>query len=325
MKESLKMLLSFFIVLFFALTCGTLIYIQYATAESLVAGHSVTFTKGFVLYGFLQNASIVFLLMIPFMLIYKIRHLSSPVATAITFSLLCIFVWIVLLPLSQIGNEKFFHDKELSLKENAVLSGGYFRKSGDNYFYFLSDEDKTSETARTLQIFDSENPEKFGNEVLLSTGKISEFALNAKPFKDSIIKQNMYDRPDRMMSLFNIYSKSVNRAWKNGFISWICFCSLGFALASTYAFVKLSKWRMINFSFIMVVHLLTFLMNTIYYSDSFFNVRLFLSRLFYGQDFSRFSYFQNHLIQMPLVAINVLFGILVIATGTIATRIRAKK
>lgn len=337
MKKSLEMIANFFVVLIAALIVGMMTYIQFTTIENLVAGHSVDFPKSLYILGLLENAPAVFLLMIPFMLIYKVRHLSNPVATTITYVVLCIAVWFGLFPLSQIVRNSFLESQQIaafnvSAAESKLndeleipLSEGYFREVNGKIYYFIQNENLETDSAEVLEIFDSQNSEKFGNKIILDTKETSEFSQAAKPYKDVLIKQNMKDTPKQTIKVLEFFYNSVLRSWNNGFISWICFCSLGFFMASAYAFVSVSSWRMINLTYILVVQFAAIILNTIYYLDSFFNVRLFLNRLFYGSDFSRLQYFQTHLIQLPLVAINVFFGILVIILGIIFNSINRKK
>lgn len=337
MKKSLEMIANFFAVLIAALIVGMLTYIQFTTIENLVAGHSVDFSKSLYILGLLENAPAVFLLMIPFMLIYKVRHLSNPVATAITYVILCILVWFGLFPLSQIVRNSFLESHQIavfniSAAESKIndeleipLSEGYFREVNGKIYYFIQNENLETNSAEVLEIFDSQNSEKFGDKIILNTKETSEFSQAAKPYKDILIKQNMKDTPKQTLKVLDFFYNSVLRSWNNGFISWICFCSLGFFMASAYAFVSVSSWRMINLTYIMIIQFVAIILNTVYYLDSFFNVRLFLNRLFYGRDFSRFQYFQSHLIQLPLVAINVFFGILIIILGIIFNSINRKK
>ncbi len=325
MKRAFEMLLNFLAVLICALIIGMSVYILYATTENLVAGHSVSFPKILFLYGLFKNAPTVLLLMVPFMLVYKIRHLASPVATSITYVILCSLVWFCLMPLSQIGKNAVFGSDSHNFTVKTSLSGGYFRKVNDKFYYFIHDEDGDTKTADVLEIFDAWNPDSFGSQISLQTGEASDFSNAAKPYKDSLVKQNLRDMPERMLKIIQIFNKSVERAWLNGYASWLCFCSLGFVMAAAYSFVAVSSWRLINFTYVILIQIFAIIVNTFYYLDSFFDARLWLNRLFYGADFSRFAYFQGRFIQMPLLAVNLACGILVILTGITATAIKRRR
>lgn len=325
MKKSLEMVLHFILILITALIVGMLVYIQYVAAENLVAGSSVDFPKKLFLYGFFKNAPTVLLLMIPLMLIYKVRHLANPVLTTLTYFFLCLTVWLAILPLTQIGEQAFFGGEKISVSKENALTGGYFRKVNDKYFYFIQDEDSESETAQVLEIFDGWNPDRFGNQTDISVGRTSSFANAARPFKDTLIKQNLQSVSHRILKMISLYNRSVVRSWENGYISWLCFCSLGFLMASAYSLIAVSTWRMVNVTYIIIVQAGAIVANTVYFFDSFFSTRLFLNKLFYGADFSRFQYFQNRLIQLPLVAINLACGLLVIIVGSILTAARRRK
>ena len=325
MKKALEMIINFVAILIAGLIVGSFVYIQYLICINMIAGHQLEISKKIIFYALLESSTVVFLLMIPCLIIYKIRHLTNPVATAITFSILCALVWLVFLPCSQIIKQKAFPDFKIEFSDKSALSNGYFRNINDRYYYFMNDEDTDSETADTLLLYDAANPGKLGQLETVSTKPISELAKTAEPYKDPLIKQNMSDIPLPVLHLVNIYAKSVSRSWTNGFISWLCFCSIGFLMASVYSLVQISPWRIVNFTYIVTIQLGAVLLNTVYYTNKFFNARLFLNKLVFGADFSRFQYFQTRLIQLPLVIINLLLGIIIIVTGIIITAVKHNK
>ena len=263
--------------------------------------------------------------MIPCLIIYKIRHLTNPVATAITFVILSLTTWLVFLPVGQIIKQNAFQNFKIADTENISLSSGYFRKINDKYFYFLTDENIETKTADTLLLYDAWNPDKIGKPETISTKSISELGKSSEPYKDPLIKQNMSDIPLPVLNLIAIFTKSVTRSWQNGIISWLCFCSLGILMGSVYSFIKISSWRIVNFTYIVLIQFGAVLLNTVYYLDGFFNIRLFLNKLFYGSDFSRLQYFQTKLIQCPLVIINLILAVIIFATGTIITAVKRKR
>ena len=110
MKKALEMVINFFAILTAGLIIGTFVYIQYLICINLIAGTHVELSKHILFYAFFESSPVVFLLMIPCLIIYKIRHLTNPVATAITFVILSLTTWLVFLPVGQIIKQNAFQN-----------------------------------------------------------------------------------------------------------------------------------------------------------------------------------------------------------------------
>ena len=82
---------------------------------------------------------------------------------------------------------------------------------------------------------------------------------------------------------------------------------------------------MVNFTYTIFVQLGGLLFNTLYFTSAFTHIRKILSSLVYGDDFSRFTYFQAHEVQLPLAFLNLITGIIVAVTGIVINAIRKKK
>lgn len=325
MKKALRMILNYLITTVVGLIIGAIIHIQYLTSANLVAGHSIEYPKSIFFYSLLENAPIVLLLIIPIILTWKIRHLDNPVASSLTFAFLAALTWLVVLPSTQILIKVLPSKTQEYLSSRNELSAGYFRDWGDKYYYFLTDEDTETASAKALLLFNKRNPHVYGDETIVETDKKSEFATNAEPFKDSLVTQTMSGVPWRIFYVFKLFESYVQRSWENGYISWLCFCSFGFLMASAYCLIQLSKWRMVNFTYAFIVQVAALGINTLYFTDAFTNTRYMISKIFYGNDFSRLQYFQNHDIQFPLVLTNLVLGVIIITIGLIITSVKRKR
>ena len=325
MKKTFEMMLNFLLLLMAGLFVGSLVYIQYVTCTNIVAGHPLEFPKSLFLYALFQAAPMVILLITPFILMWKIRHLENPVSSTLSFVFLSLILWLLLLPVSQILLDKAPTKTQEYLSNTNAISGGFFRNINGRSYYFISDENVTEGNCDTIMIFDSSRQDTFGSEEIISTVSESEFAKAASPFNDILFKDTMGDLPKFMLHIASLYSKSVDSAWRHGYISWFCFCSLGFLMASAWTLVRISPWRMINFTFVMVVQIFAILVNTLYYADFFSDARINLLRFFYGQDFSRLGFFHSRMIQLPLVSLNLLAGIIIIVIGIVTNAVKKRR
>ena len=325
MKRVLTMLMNFLIVLFIGLFIGAFIHIQYITSISMVAGKSMDYSSSIIWYSLIENAPIAALITIPAILLWKIRHLENPLASALTFVFLCLLCWLIILPLS-ISLRKFLPEEmEEKISRQNQLSQGYFRTFNDKYYYFLSDEDTQEQKTRALMLFNTRTSNYFGDEVEVKTDENSEIAQAVSPFKDPLYFEIIGDIPWRTFYILTVFKTASQRAWKNGYISWLCFCSFGLLISSAYCFIRASKWRMVNITTGIVIQVGGLIFNTLYFTNFFEPLRLLMMRFVYGDDFSRFQYFQNHQIQLPLTIVNVFFGLSLITTGIIISGIKRKK
>ena len=325
MKKALTMLLNFTALLILGLIIGAFIQIQFITSTNMVAGNPIQYPKSIIFYAILENAPIAVLIMIPATLIWKIRHLENPVATALTYVFLCLLSWLVILP-AALSLKKFVPAEiEETIARKNELSAGYFRNYDDRYYYFLTEENAEEKTSQALMLYNSRNPHFFGDEETVKTDKNSDISTVNEPFKDPLYKEIMGDFPWKMFYVMNIFKQASKRAWNNGYISWLCFCSFGLLISTPYFFIKLSKWRMVNFTYTIFVQLGGLLFNTLYFTSAFTQIRKILSSLVYGDDFSRFTYFQAHEVQLPLAFLNLITGIIVAVTGIVINAVRKKK
>lgn len=320
MRKVLNIILDYFVIFTGGAIIGLFIYSQYANSICLVAGKHFPFTREILINGLFKTLPVIYIVITVFIVLYKIRHRSAPCATFITYCSLSLFTWLVLFPLTltlqKTASENLSSIEEL--RDEQTLSSDYFRKTDGAIYYFIKNSDK--QKAEVFQIIDPEFPESFASEKELDISKDSAFYNSNLPFRDPILKDSMTDTPFGLIQCFYSLKEKAKDAWNNGYIAWLCFASLGFALSSVYAFIKFSSWRMINAYLSVAFTGLIIWFNYFYFTSKFDGFRSFLYSLFY--DGGKLGFFVNRNIDFPLTLINLIVGILLSAVGIVIAVLR---
>lgn len=323
MRKVISLILDYFLILIVGFAIGMFIFVQYFDSISLVAGERYFVPKEVVLYGIFCVLPIIFIIL-PFALIlYKIRHRSNPKSTFITFIVLSLVNWFGFYPLTlklQTVYEKNLYAKNYN-PEQKPLTKGYFRKANAKLYYFNKKSDLDS--ANVIIIEDSKNPGNFAEENIIDVSEKSDFEKFASPFRDPLIKETVTNIPYPVINIFSSIKSQALHAWNYGFVSWICFCSLGFALCSIYGVVKFSHWRMVNVLGAFILSGIVIWFNDFYYSQLNSSARNFLQSLFY--EGGRLNFFIDKGIEFPLVLINMTFFVVLLIIGILVAILRRKE
>lgn len=313
MRKVISLIIDYFLILLVGLFIGLFIFLQYFNGINLVAGISVPLAREVVIYGIFSTFPVLFLTT-PFCLVlYKIRHRSNPKASLITFICLCLLNWCLFYPLILTFQNTALKTlpEESEIHDSFTLSKGYFRKANDKLYYFKKTAKENS--ADVILLNDKAEPSKFSEDYTLDLSDESEFHKSTSPYRDPLIKESLTDIPYYVIEVFKSIKIQAFNAWKNGFISWACFISIGFALASVYGLIRMSSWRMINALLTLTLSGLVIWFNHFYFSPFNENIRRFFQSLFY--DGGHLGFFLERNIEFPLMLINIIFGLVFIIIG----------
>lgn len=311
-------------VLLAGCVCATFMYIQYIGCTHFVAGHIFRLEKTMLLYAFFQSLPVVLIFMPLLMTVYKIRHLSHPVWSVLAFVGMCVLSWGVLYPLAEIGKNAVLTETVRSrlLPDSIPVSEGYFRTSEQNVYYFISDSD--GGTASVLKLSDAAETDFRGADGTLDVSADSGFYADAAPFREPCVKESLSDFPRETVRLLSGILTAAACAWQDGLVSWVFFCSLCVALASSYSYIKMSSWRLVNYLAVLLTNGAVLVFNGLYYSG-FGGIRSSLNDFLYGGGHGRLTFFSSRNIDMPLFVINILFAALVVAAALIITAVAERR
>ncbi len=265
MRRAFALILHYLTVLLISCIAGIVVYTAFFSGTTLVVGATVRFTKEILICGFFETAPAVLLLMNLVMMVYKISHKRSPVASVLTYLLLTAVTWGIVYP-----GVLFLENKlspEVQQRKNVQayrnLSGGYFRQNNGGIYYFIESEHE--EAADCIVLDDEKSAGHFGYFDTLDLSPSSAFNYASLPFHDPLIKEAMHSIPYRFIKVFVSIKNQAANAWGGGIISWLWFCTLGLALASVYPFIRVSSWRLVNIFTVTLLTALIALFNAFYF------------------------------------------------------------
>lgn len=323
MRKVLSIILDYSVMLIGSTIIGLFIYNQFFNSICLVAGKHFPFTRDIFINGLFKTLPVIYMLIPFFLVLYKIRHKSASVATFITYCVLLMFTWYFLFPMTLTLQNKATENLPTveEIRDNQNLSGEYFRKANDSIYYFTKDSD--TKNAFVFELLQPKNPELFAEEKKLDISNGSDFHTSSLPFRDPVLKDSMSGTPYGLITIFSFIKMRALEAWKNGYISWVCFTSLGIALASIYSFIKFSTWRMVNAYLSLAVSTVVIWFNYFYFTNPCSGLRNFLHSLFY--DGNKLNFFVKRNIDFPLTLINLLIAILLTTIGVVIAVLRKQE
>ena len=320
MKRALAIVLDYFVILAAACAAGILIYMAFFNCTTLIAGETVHFQKEILMYGFFETFPAVLLFMSLILIVYKIRHKGNPAASLITYVILVSFTWFWLYPLSLIFENRFYsrYLSPAQVQSMQDLSAGYFRSNGGTIYYF---KESARDSADCLTVYSEKGSFPRLEEVDVSP--LSDFAKNALPFREPLIKDAMDGVPYRIMRIFSSIKMRAHLSWQSGYVSWIMFCSLGLVLAGVYIFVRLSQWRLVNTLIAVTLYVCIIAFNAVYFFPRFDFIRETANLMIIGTRLQQWFIGLNQ--DFLLTCINILSALLIISVGAAANLLKENK
>ncbi len=264
MKKSLYSLLIFFSILIAGTFIGSLFFMLYGNLTSLIASQSDSFFsyKLFV-PGLLVSFPLVCIIALLLLVYFEIRHPTSSVWPVVTYVALGILTWCVLIPFGLSKSVEYVENRYQVEDSQTPLTNGLFRKSSEGVEYLSS-----------------VNSEGFADGIFIDNeGNISHFygkdvRVHVKDlFADSLIRDGAALSPFVYVPL-GIYAELMvngTNCWMKGYVSWICFAFMGFALLALTNLRQLSSWKLLNTFIIVIAGVLVAMLNYVYYCGDFFN------------------------------------------------------
>lgn len=317
MKRYFALTLDYLFLLVAGILLGTFFLVLSYDSTLLIAGRTIAFSKDIIAHAYIQVVPEILFFIPCGMMLYKIRHLSNPTGSAIAFLILCLLTWFGIFPLHNFLSSKISGNivPLQEIQKQVTLSDSYFRKINGSTYYYL--ENHAQAIPKVVEI-DSADPSE--NTPLITTLDVSEQTF---PYKDPLVKQNMEGSNVNYGNVIvSVIGQGFN-AWKNGFIAWLCFCSLGLALCGIYSFIRFSDWRLVNAFMCIGLTVVIIWFNHFYFTPEMTTFRNFVRDLFY--DKGAFSSLTKREVEVPLMFINLIFGVLTTASGFIISAIRNKR
>lgn len=316
MKRYFSLILDFIFVLFFGVFIGILFFILSFESTHLIAGRTLHLSKDILTYAYLLIVPFVLLIIPCAMMLYKTRHRKNPVGSFICYTILVLVIWMGLFPLHFIVSNKLLPKivPYEQLDQDTELSKGYFRTVNDETHYYL--EDSVDNSAYVVTIDSKSEPERvpFFHNI--------DISKEIEPYNDPLVKFSMQDTSFSLVSQLQSLFSTLLRIWNKNFLAWLCILSFAFALASPYAFIRISSWRLINSFCCLMGFIFVLGINILYFYPQFDSIRSSLYELFYGH--GTFSFFSKNELDAPLFFLNLIIGFIFSISGILIFTVKNK-
>lgn len=310
MNKALK-LLAMYIVLAVSFTIiGTALYFLFLNVINFSAGQKmILFNKDQIVKSFIYISACLIFIICPCLAYFRIRHRGG-ILQLLFYIALCVVTWALLFPLVlNVGAKKGIFENIGAYEQTATA--GYFRKTGDNVYFFTKDI-KSSESGVVTDAVIIDTTEAGGVRTSEVTSR-PDFVLfeESKPYSDILIKDTFYNTSLSRFFNFRVLLNNAASAKSKGGTFWLGFLSLALVLCTVYGISHLFDWKLVDALFVLVIAGLVIFLNSYYYSEAMQAFRLKVSSN--GMMNSLSSYFDAPL----LVLMNLFLSIVFVVIGII--------
>lgn len=255
MKESLFLPVIFLLSCIAIIIVGALGYTTFFSTSNMIVGTENTVNLGDL---FLRGAIFVFPFAMVFscliMIFFMIRHPQNIGLSIAIYFIICLIVWILLIPLSVKIEEKTNTIFVLP-SDNVELSQGYFRNEDSGLFFY------------------TDNSALYISSLVPKKQTVNDY------IKDPLIAQNITVTP--FLSFVYKLLIGIRNNLKNcvygGFSDYCGFFSMGLALIMLFALRHASSWKLLNLCFVFFGFFVIIVVNQlVIYSNILENVQMYL-------------------------------------------------
>lgn len=310
MNKALKLVLMYLFFFIVLLIAGTFLNFFYLNLLNLVIGSksSVNYVDSLIL-SFLYASSVLVLVMGPVIIYYRIRHISG-IPQLISFILLSVVAWNLLLPsifkLKNLYIQKYPHSEN-----EKIITKDYFRTSDEKIFYFTDDLSNENNNPVAIVI----NPNEKESVQIERIENSPHYILydNASPYSDLLIKNSFPSKlvNERYLSFSSIFIRG-EQAFNKGFSYWLGFLSLALVICSVYGLSNFFEWRLMNTTLLLSSTFLILLFNLVYFFPIFLKFKI-----KYIQSKELFQFLSRFVDDPFLCVINVFTSFIFITIGIV--------
>lgn len=302
MKKALKLITTYFLILFFGLLLGTILYSFYLNVMKFVAGNEI------VLFSFSELAkagiyvSYCFIFLIcPVISYYRVRH-PAGFPQIIAYVIICLFTWLVFFP-GVYFLDKVYEKHNEGTETSIHFSKGYFRPGDEKIYFFTKDFESKNDYKPNAVVIDTTEDGIVTFENVYDDNTF-ELSYLSNPYKEIQVKKSFNMRGNSIPVNFKMLIYVAKRAFSESFLSYLGFLSLAVSICILFAFSTFFEWRLINTTLIFFFTSLILSINSFYYSYSFISIKTKLTN-------NRFFDFMGNYISEPLIFVaNNLFTII---------------
>lgn len=263
MKTFVSLLGVFFVVCVGGAILGMCLCLLYTHATLLVAGQPVSAVpNGLPLVFLLCSCAVAAVLSCVFLVNYTIRHPKNVFVHVLSFVVLAILSWGVVIPCCLYASDYLM--KDVSVENDSLPSRRYFRPDSDGIFFYSAVFPETS-TGDGLYIDLSGFTGTKSGVLRIEQAPVNKLA--AAPFSDLLIRDTL-QLPEPVLSLLSVCrvaGANAVQAVRDGWRGWVSFATVGIAFMSLLGLRRLFRWRLLNCLSVLIGFFCVFAINSIYF------------------------------------------------------------
>lgn len=198
-----------------------------------------------------------------FIVIYTIRYPQNGLARIITYTVLFLLAWLLIIPLcvhffDQLAKVQIFEPK------NQLLTAHYFREDNGQLYYYSS-VDSATRTANGVAFKLDDIASSVDDSILLENAPLIQSDI--QPFSDALVYDTL--STSRLIdtflpAIYNTRDAAISSV-EGGVLTWLAFSTWGLALYSLIGLRRLFQWRLLNFCGVLLGFLGVCTLNLSYY------------------------------------------------------------
>lgn len=246
LQNILKLILAYILIVLVGTSACAVLYMIYTACSSIVAGEGLSaLSFSLFLRGVLLVGPVTLMLGGVFMCFYIIRHRLHKAVYISIYFVLGLVSWLILVPVCM----NLYASAQNSLQqsqEKRRISPGYFRTDGTKILFYSAVRENNITDG--LCIDTSGRADRQDRETNVYTFKNIKVADSYTGFADPLIQKNV--RMPRALELvtgtFGIFIAECHAAYEAGYLTWICYATIGLAMLAAVFLTAISKWRLVN-------------------------------------------------------------------------------
>lgn len=179
-----------------------------------------------------------------FIIVYSIRYPQNGIARIITYTVLTVVSWVVIIPLC-VSFASRFSSSEVSKQKAPLISPNYFRQD-EGVLYYYTFVNNLTETVKGVSFELSDISSSLDGSKVLDNAPIMKSDI--EPFSDVLIYDTLpiIQYIDIVLPALNHTKEAALAALKDGPLSWLLFATWGVALYALIGIRRLFHWRLLN-------------------------------------------------------------------------------
>jgi len=265
MKKSFFLVLVFFVIFLVLLLGAAFFTMLEENCTHMKAGINSSFFN----WTFFLNSAVRYLpwcaiLSLMMLILYIIKHKFTILQFIIPYYIIALLLWMLAIPGCAFLYDNVQKAFPISQPDSQDFSAGYFRKDGEFLTFVTGKEEDDGEIWRRKVFSEQTSSVSQESDDITET---TETAENSVIFADSLIEKAV-----SIPAWWNfahekclLLKKVCRSALEKGYLAYILFATMGFALSSVVFMCRFSSWRLVNALSVIILSVLIVIANIHFY------------------------------------------------------------